>query len=1302
MRDVPFVETYNFDFVIGPSDRGSHGGRDRSADLRIFSAADLSNMLSAANVSTNITGGVISGMIVFGPSPVSGALLDVRDFNGRPVRDVFYNGLGGVPDFVAADGTAEQGSFTVFNVPEGEAFIQASGGARGVNRVGVYDQAISIKPMQVVPVVVSETGVTGPIEDWHTILKVFPVRLSALGLQSDTRFSDDRGLLQETPLVGFRVVLPSNSVFTLHGETAGYEETFQEMDTSLADRGTAVDLTRFLNMVSTEWTDEWYRQAVNINPDFARVPGTGIIVGKSSAGGGTPREHNRLHFSTFDGEPAGVTVSGGSTGIWFTGKGNLHPPGDPAGASDTVFVALNVPPGPVFFRGAAHQDISGYRQAAAGAATIQVFPDAVTVVEVDIPSTASEEQLIVSTITSVNGVITLSDLVTPVSDVLIDVGGYAGGPGTYDGPIRSRTAISDGNYVIHATDRSPASDSIDQTLSNLPANGEYVFRVSDLPGNNKYVDTYQLIDTKRPEIKSDRSLEVLRNLQVFTRTELEAMAAVAGIVLDPTRSVIIGRVLDPRTLSTAEGIELRVFNQYGESVGEVRYMDTNGLPQRVDSTSGWGEFVAFNVPPGTALVHVISTDDTGSLSTYAYAGGITVLGTVFVGDAPVERVPVAGQVRDLKHTLIGGAKITFHGEPSRDAADSGFLSEFSSLTGSFATELSVLGDFIASVDAGGDYYTTLKIGLETGMSPVSDQALLVVSRTQADQVANDLSGGTLVQDADRGIVVGDVRVRAWIDDPEFRDTIDVGISGPTAISSALLNGDTYPDLIVANGDSDEVSIYFGSQAGTFQLAGRYPVGLGPVDLVGMDVDGDGLGDVLVLTQGASSGEINVLLGTPRGAFRPDPSRRLHVQNAPREIRIGDLDGDGSRDDLVVLNSGGTPSLSVFFRNEDQRFVEAPYSPALLDGVNPTAISVQDVHPIPNDAGQLNTDPIVDDVVVVMEGSDTVETYGNAGTRLVREFPLFLPAGSRPVDVLRFDINQDAIDPMVDRDLEYIVLNAGTNTVNVYEVDPDTASIREIAPPVNLDTGCAPTSFTMADTNRDRRGDLVVLCSGTGTVSVYLGAGAGFFFAWQCAEGIVESDNLYHDCRRPPLVTGDAPSGLVTGFYDQSAGVDVVIANRFSDSLTLYHAASTPLVGVPAQVLDIDGNPVQDIAYLDDNGNLIPAATSTGTSGRFMAFNVPPGNMWLTSTSGDNGNRRMVVFPGQVSYSVLDVTVGSRPSVTLLGQVVDAVGSTQPDIDITFSATGISEMSGQGVVATGTYEAVLPSNLLETTVRLTQP
>src|SRR5438874_2283208 len=88
-------------------------------------------------------------------------------------------------------------------------------------------------------------------------------------------------------------------------------------------------------------------------------------------------------------------------------------------------------------------------------------------------------------------------------------------------------------------------------------------------------------------------------------------------------------------------------------------------------------------------------------------------------------------------------------------------------------------------------------------------------------------------------------------------TFAVGLL-PTSVAVADVNGDGKPDLVVANGGGDSVSVLLGNGNGAFQNAQNFAVGLYPNSVAVADVNGDGKPDLVVANRGSNS--VSVLLG----------------------------------------------------------------------------------------------------------------------------------------------------------------------------------------------------------------------------------------------------------------------------------------------------------------------------------------------------------------------------------------------------------------------------------------------------------
>jgi hypothetical protein len=148
-------------------------------------------------------------------------------------------------------------------------------------------------------------------------------------------------------------------------------------------------------------------------------------------------------------------------------------------------------------------------------------------------------------------------------------------------------------------------------------------------------------------------------------------------------------------------------------------------------------------------------------------------------------------------------------------------------------------------------------------------------------------------------------------------TVAAGTS-PTAVAIGDVTFDGRPDLVVANGGSNDVSVLAGtgSTSPMFQSPVSYPVGTNPVSVALADVNADGKLDIV--TANAGSNNVSALLRTNGGTFQSAVNYALGF--SPSALTIANFNGDtapGGRpyNDLAVVNSTGN-SVAVLLNGAD--------------------------------------------------------------------------------------------------------------------------------------------------------------------------------------------------------------------------------------------------------------------------------------------------------------------------------------------------------------------------------------------------
>ena len=302
-------------------------------------------------------------------------------------------------------------------------------------------------------------------------------------------------------------------------------------------------------------------------------------------------------------------------------------------------------------------------------------------------------------------------------------------------------------------------------------------------------------------------------------------------------------------------------------------------------------------------------------------------------------------------------------------------------------------------------------------------------------------------------------------------------------------------LALAGGVPAAVGQSFGSRT-------DYPAGSHPASAALGDVNGDGLLDLVTLSQ--ANNAASVRLNTGAGAFGPFTD--YFTGNSPRSAVLGDVNGDGLLD-LVTANDSGS-SLSVLLGVGAGTFGPKADYPT---GVAPIGAALGDV----NGDGRL-------DVVTANFGAGTVSVRLNTGAGTFGPKADY-PTGGGPNGVALGDVNGDGR-------LDVVTANF-TNTVSVLL----NAGAGAFGPPADFATGATPVGVALGDVNGDGRLDVVTANFGVNTVSVVLNAGAGAFGP------------------KTDYPTGARSAGVALGDVNGDGRPDLVTANDSGTASVLLNA-----------------------------------------------------------------------------------------------------------------------------------------------------
>jgi hypothetical protein len=212
---------------------------------------------------------------------------------------------------------------------------------------------------------------------------------------------------------------------------------------------------------------------------------------------------------------------------------------------------------------------------------------------------------------------------------------------------------------------------------------------------------------------------------------------------------------------------------------------------------------------------------------------------------------------------------------------------------------------------------------------------------------------------------------------------------PFSIASADINGDTKPDLIVANLFDNNVGVLLNNGSGSFAPAVLYPSGgAGPRIVASGDFNGDGRADLVVANQ--SSNNVGVLLNNGSGGFAPVVTYSTGG-NQPVSVTTGDFNGD-NKPDLTTANIS-SDNIGVLLNNGSGSF--APPVNYGSGGDDPFSVATGDVN------GDGKTD-----IAVVNRNSQTIGVLLGNGSGSFAAPVSFPTAGLGPRYVLIRDFNGD--------------------------------------------------------------------------------------------------------------------------------------------------------------------------------------------------------------------------------------------------------------------------------------------------------
>lgn len=393
---------------------------------------------------------------------------------------------------------------------------------------------------------------------------------------------------------------------------------------------------------------------------------------------------------------------------------------------------------------------------------------------------------------------------------------------------------------------------------------------------------------------------------------------------------------------------------------------------------------------------------------------------------------------------------------------------------------------------------------------------------------------------------------------------------PLAVAAGNFSSDRIADLVIANSDSNDVSLLIGVGNGTFTDSGMtFPVGLTPVAIAVADVNGDGTSDIITADEIGNT--VSVLLNNGDLTFSEAVTSDTGM--SPESMFVGDFDHDQILD--VATADNFDDSVTILKGVGDGSFTVLDVVPV---GVAPVGLAGAD----------LNGDGLLDLVVTNSAGGDdssgsVIVLKGSAGGRFEpqEEIPVVCATdGCFPVAVAIADFNTDT-------KFDVAVVNEEGDNVSILLGNGDLT----FRVGVTAAVGSFPEGLVVRDFNEDGKLDIATTSKLADDVVVLAGLGDGTFLPQPSTEVAQDAAKdaaalVLVDASRFPDM-GTVQLGNVLVDYVSKVGNSLTLTAPLAQAVTASTAASLSFPvgkgpwGIAAGDFDGDGRPDLATANQDD-------------------------------------------------------------------------------------------------------------------------
>jgi gliding motility-associated-like protein len=513
---------------------------------------------------------------------------------------------------------------------------------------------------------------------------------------------------------------------------------------------------------------------------------------------------------------------------------------------------------------------------------------------------------------------------------------------------------------------------------------------------------------------------------------------------------------------------------------------------------------------------------------------------------------------------------------------------------------------------------------------------------------------------------------------------------PNSVAIGDLDGDSKPDLAITNSGSASVSIFLNTSTSgaitTSSFSGKvdFATGTIPNSVAIGDLDGDSKPDLAVANSGSAS--VSVFLNTSTsGSIAFATQANFTTGTTPFSVAIGDLDGDG-KPDLAVANSGSN-TVSVLRNTSTSGSITFASKVDFTTGTTPNSVAIGDIDG--NGKSEL---------AVINAGSASISVLRNTSTSGTISFATkvdFQTGSQNPVGVAIGDLDGDGKSDIVVANNSgnkiSIFLNASSSGVAF-------TATSFVAQPI-LTTLLGPTSIAIGDLDGDGKPDLAVTNSSVNSISVWrnistsgsisFATRADFLTAVGTRTTSIAIGDLDGDGKPDLAVTNNKTtlpvSNQVSVFRNiisiSGSITSASFATRFDYITgTISNSANSVAIG------DLDGDGKRDLAVANSGSNTVSVLRNMSTSG--VAFTGTSFDNRFDYTTGTGSSPNCVVIGDLDGDDKLDLAVanGANATVSVLRNMATSgvafsaasfVAQATLSTDNTPNSVAIGDLDGDG-------------------------